>query len=208
MSRRRRLQNIVVVAVILSLVAMYGLLYWQLHSANFQHHERSHHSMHVPRPRLHLRENLALHRELHRKEQQLVKHIELGLKQQRNSSQVVVESLSKESGSSVAVTREHKYQSDVTLYIEKSDGERIPSGWSTRVEDGVAKEQPFEFQPGVNLIQGWTIGVLQMEEGERALLHVPAALGYDSSPMGRKGGAFYIPANSNLLFDIKILGKA
>ena len=123
------------------------------------------------------------------------------------SSEVVVESLSKDSGPSVAVTREHKYRSDVTLYIEKSDGERIPSGWSTRVEDGAAKEQPFEFQPGVNLIVGWTTGVLKMEEGERALLHVPAELGYGSRPMGSPGGAFYIPANSNLLFDIKILGK-
>ena len=170
--------------------------------------------MHAPRPRSHLRENLALHRELHRKEQQLVQHIESGLKQQRHNSQnraqtpkpeVVVESLSKESGP--PVTREHKYQSDVTLYIETSDGERVPSGWSTRVEDGAAKEQPFEFQPGVGLIQGWTNGVLKMEEGERALLHVPAELGYGSRPMGSPGGAFYIPANSNLLFDIKILGK-
>ena len=27
-------------------------------------------------------------------------------------------------------------------------------------------------------------------------------------PMGQKGGAFFIPENSNLLFDIEILGKA
>ena len=40
-----------------------------------------------------------------------------------------------------------------------------------------------------------------------AWLHVPAAKGYGASPMGSKGGAFYIPANSNLLFDIEILGK-
>ena len=46
-----------------------------------------------------------------------------------------------------------------------------------------------------------------MKEKERAWLHVPAAKGYGASPMGSKGGAFYIPANSNLLFDIEILGK-
>lgn len=46
-----------------------------------------------------------------------------------------------------------------------------------------------------------------MKEKERAWLHVPASKGYGASPMGSKGGAFYIPANSNLLFDIEILGK-
>lgn len=125
------------------------------------------------------------------------------------SSEVFVESVSKGNGPSVPVTREHRYKSDVTLYIEGNDGERMPSGWSTRIEDGAAvTEQPFEFQPGINLIQGWTMGVLQMEEGERALLHVPASLGYGNRSMGSKGGAFWIPANSDLLFDIKILGKA
>jgi FKBP-type peptidyl-prolyl cis-trans isomerase len=47
-----------------------------------------------------------------------------------------------------------------------------------------------------------------MREGERALMHVPSALGYGSKEMGSKGGAWYIPANSDLLFDIKIVGKA
>ena len=76
----------------------------------------------------------------------------------------------------------------------------------TTAEDGAAVDQPFEFQPGVGLIQGWTDGVLQMNIGERAYLHVPSKLGYGSNPMGSPGGAFYIPANSNLLFDIEILG--
>jgi len=122
--------------------------------------------------------------------------------------QVEVESISKRDGDPVPVTAEHVYSSDVTLYMENSDGERIPSGWSTRVVHGAKKEEPFEFQPGVNLIKGWSMGVLQMDEGERAFLHVPSLLGYGGRPMGSKGGAFYIPANSNLLFDIKIRGKA
>jgi hypothetical protein len=36
-----------------------------------------------------------------------------------------------------------------------------------------------------------------MREGERALLHVPAAKGYGASPQGSKGGGWYIPGNSN-----------
>lgn len=75
------------------------------------------------------------------------------------------------------------------------------------MSDGANADQPFAFQPGVNLIAGWTEGVLQMKEGERAWLHVPADKGYGQQTMGSKGGAFYIPGNSNLLFDIEILGK-
>lgn len=120
---------------------------------------------------------------------------------------VVVESLSKPDGPQIPVTKEHRYRSDVTLYIEEDNGERTFSGWTTRVEDGADKETPFDFQPGVRLIKGWTIGVLEMVEGERALLHVPSELGYGHQPMGSPGGAFYIPADSNLLFDIKIRGK-
>jgi hypothetical protein len=105
-----------------------------------------------------------------------------------------------------AVTSDYSYRSHVTLYID--DALRTPSGWSTRMEHGAAQDEPFTFQPGRNLIEGWTLGVLQMKEGERALLHVPASLGYGSRAMGSPGGAFYIPADSDLLFDIQILGKA
>jgi FKBP-type peptidyl-prolyl cis-trans isomerase len=119
---------------------------------------------------------------------------------------VVVETITP--GIGPAVTRNFKYRSMVTLYIEHTkDGTRTPSGWSTRQSDGATVDQPFEFQPGMNLIAGWTEGVLKMKEGERALLHVPAAQGYGNRPMGQPGGAFYIPANSDLLFDIEILGK-
>lgn len=109
-------------------------------------------------------------------------------------------------GTGDPVTKDHRYSSHVTLYLD--DENRTPSGWSTRKEHGAPADNPFTFQPGVNLIEGWTTGVLQMKEGERALLHVPAALGYGSRPMGSPGGGgFYIPANSDLLFDIEILGK-
>jgi hypothetical protein len=125
------------------------------------------------------------------------------------ANEVVVEITSPGEGESV--TRDHKYRSMVTLYIENDDKTKTPSGWSTRVEDGAAKDQPFEFQPGVGLIAGWTNGVLQMKEGERALLHVPSELGYGERSMGSPAaaakGGFYIPGGSNLLFDIEILGK-
>jgi len=120
------------------------------------------------------------------------------------ADQVVVET--HKEGTGDAVTKGHRYSSHVTLYLD--DENRTPSGWSTRKEHGAAVDEPFVFQPGINLIEGWSTGVLQMKEGERAFLHVPAALGYGSRPMGSPGGGgFYIPANSDLLFDIEILGK-
>ena len=122
------------------------------------------------------------------------------------SKQEVLVETQKE-GTGPKVTSDHMYMSHVTLYID--DEKRTPSGWSTRVEHGADIDRPFNFQPGRGLIEGWTIGVLQMNEGERALLHVPAHLGYGSRPMGspNEGSAFWIPANSDLLFDIEILGK-
>jgi hypothetical protein len=123
-----------------------------------------------------------------------------------SAQEVVVETISP--GSGPDVTRGNSYKSMVTLYIENVDKSRTPSGWSTRKEDGAAIDNPFVFSPGVNLIEGWTQGVLQMKEGERALLHVPSSLGYGARSMGSpNGGGFYIPPNSDLLFDIEILGK-
>ncbi len=118
---------------------------------------------------------------------------------------VVVETINPAREGAPQVTTASKYLSMVTLYIENADGSKTPSGWSTRVSDGADVDNPFTFQPGVGLIEGWTQGVLQMKEGERAWVHVPAALGYGDRSMGSPGGSFYIPASSNLLFDIEIL---
>jgi hypothetical protein len=88
--------------------------------------------------------------------------------------------------SNAKVTTASAYDAQVTLSIENADGSLTPSGWSTRKESG-GDDKPFSFTPGQNLIQGWTEGVLQMREGERAKIHVPSAKGYGASPMGQKG---------------------
>lgn len=59
------------------------------------------------------------------------------------------------------VTKAHSYDAQVTLSIENADGSLTPSGWSTRREAG-GDGRPFSFQPGKNLIAGWTTGVLEM----------------------------------------------
>ena len=131
----------------------------------------------------------------------LATHLGIG-----SASSVEVETIRDAEEGNARVTRDHMYDAQVTLSIEGDDGTLTPSGWSTRKEDG-GDGRPFSFQPGRNLIEGWTQGVLKMKEGERALIHVPSALGYGGREMGSKNSAWYIPASSNLLFDIEILGK-
>ena len=123
------------------------------------------------------------------------------------ANDVAVDIIKAAKNGAAPVTRDHRYSSHVTLYIKNSDGSKTPSGWSTRKSDGAPADQPFAFQPGVGLIEGWTEGVLKMKEGERSWLTVPSEKGYGAQSMGTGGSGFYIPANSNLLFDIEILGK-
>ena len=126
---------------------------------------------------------------------------------------VVVETISR--GNGPPITQGKRYRSMVTLYIELPQQpinlinhklknlKKKPSGWSTRVEHG-GNGEPFLFQPGQYLIPGWTQGVLQMHQGDRAWIHVPATLGYGSDGMGSPEGDFYVPPDSSLLFDIEI----
>jgi len=61
--------------------------------------------------------------------------------------------------------------------------------------------QPFEFTLGVGqVIQGWDSGVAKLSLGERAMLHIPSALGY-----GARGAGGAIPPNADLQFDVELL---
>lgn len=61
--------------------------------------------------------------------------------------------------------------------------------------------QPFTFEVGVGqVIRGWDEGIVAMTVGERALLRVPAELGY-----GEDGFGDLIPPNADLVFDVELL---
>jgi len=61
--------------------------------------------------------------------------------------------------------------------------------------------QPFTFDLGKGrVIRGWDEGVAMMKVGSRAILTIPAQLGY-----GAKGAGGVIPPNATLIFDVEVL---
>lgn len=66
--------------------------------------------------------------------------------------------------------------------------------------------QPLVFQLGAQgLIPGFQIGVNGMKVGGERVLSIPPALGYGSQDVKDASGKVIIPANSTLLFDIKLV---
>merc|ERR1711862_711651 len=66
-----------------------------------------------------------------------------------------------------------------------------------KFDSSVDRGEPFSFQIGVGqVIQGWDEGVIQMSLGEKAVLHIPSAMGY-----GARGAGGAIPPNADLLFE-------
>lgn len=69
--------------------------------------------------------------------------------------------------------------------------------------------QPLTFTLGAQgLIAGFQIGVNGMKEGGERLIAVPATLGYGAQDVKDASGKVVIPANSTLIFDIKLVKVA
>ncbi|KAI0829737.1 hypothetical protein BC628DRAFT_1512543 [Trametes gibbosa] len=70
-----------------------------------------------------------------------------------------------------------------------------------KVFDQNTKGKPFKFRLGKGeVIKGWDIGIVGMQVGGERLLTIPAPLAY-----GKKSQSG-IPANSTLIFEVKLLG--
>jgi FK506-binding protein 1 len=85
-------------------------------------------------------------------------------------------------------------------------GDRLQMHYTGMLKNGTVFDSsvgrgPFEFRIGVGeVIQGWDEGVLQMSLGQKAKLHVPAAMGY-----GEQGAGGVIPPNADLVFEVELL---
>ena len=56
------------------------------------------------------------------------------------------------------------------------------------------------------VIQGWTNGVPLIKEGGRIILYIPPSLGYGAQDVRDRNGLVVIPANSNLVFEVDLVG--
>ena len=97
---------------------------------------------------------------------------------------------------------------EVGTGIEAANGDRVTvhyTGWlidGTKFDSSIDRGQPFVFSLGAGqVIQGWDRGVRGMQVGGVRRLTIPPELAYGDRPVG--GGL--IPANSTLVFEVKLL---
>jgi peptidylprolyl isomerase len=71
---------------------------------------------------------------------------------------------------------------------------------NTKFDSSRDRDQPFSFKLGMGqVIKGWDEGIAMLNVGDKAILTIPADLGYGDRNMGN------IPPNSVLVFDVELL---
>lgn len=91
--------------------------------------------------------------------------------------------------------------------VKSKKGDLLQMHYTGTLEDGtefdssIPRGQPFSFTLGVGqVIKGWDQGLLNMCEGEKRRLVIPAHLGY-----GDRGAGEKIPGGSTLIFEVELL---
>lgn len=97
--------------------------------------------------------------------------------------------------------------------VQAAPGKVVSVLYIGKLQDGTVFDsseahgnQPLVFQLGSQgLIPGFQVGVNGMKEGGERLIAIPPALGYGDQDVKDADGKVIIPANSTLIFDIKLV---
>lgn len=118
---------------------------------------------------------------------------QLQAQQQNNQEVGTVEKIDTQAGNGAEAVAGKKVTVHYTGTL-KSDGSKFDSS--------LDRGEPFSFSLGAGeVIQGWDQGVVGMKVGGKRKLVIPAALAY-----GEQSPSPAIPPNSDLVFEIELLG--
>jgi FKBP-type peptidyl-prolyl cis-trans isomerase len=119
------------------------------------------------------------------------------------------------SASATATTTPQVQAQDITVGTgtEAVPGDLVSVLYVGKLSDGTVFDssaahgnQPLSFTLGAQgLIAGFQIGVNGMKVGGERVMSIPPALGYGSQAVTDASGTVIIPANSTLLFDVKLV---
>ncbi len=92
--------------------------------------------------------------------------------------------------------------------VTPQKGDFVVAHYHGMLQDGTVfdssfeRGQPFVFQVGMGqVIKGWDEGFQKLPVGTKAILIIPAELGY-----GERGAGNVIPPNATLIFHVQVLG--
>jgi FKBP-type peptidyl-prolyl cis-trans isomerase len=118
--------------------------------------------------------------------------------------------------STTASTTPQVQAQDVTVGTgtEATPGSLVSVLYVGKLSDGTVFDssaahgnQPLSFTLGAQgLIAGFQIGVNGMKVGGERIMSIPPGLGYGAQAVTDASGTVIIPANSTLLFDVKLVG--
>jgi peptidylprolyl isomerase len=120
---------------------------------------------------------------------------------QPQTPQLVREVIKEAPANAVSPTRGQMVKVHYTGWLEVKDANGVSTN-GKKFDSSVDRNDPFVFPLGLGyVIKGWDQGVAQMKVGEKAMLIIPADLGY-----GARGAGAAIPPNATLRFEVELLG--